>query len=70
MFEGYNVIFITAEGFSGYVIDEERTPMLYKLKNEGFVFNHYYTRVVWQYFGWRVCESDRIVTYRRDRLYA
>lgn len=43
MFEGYNVIFITAEGFSKYVIDEERTPTLYRLKNEGFVFNHYYT---------------------------
>lgn len=43
MFEGYNVIFVTAEGFSGYVIDEERTPTLYRLKQEGFVFNHYYT---------------------------
>lgn len=43
MFAGYNVIFITAEGFSKYVIDEERTPTLYRLKNEGFVFNHYYT---------------------------
>lgn len=52
MFEGYNVIFITAEGFSGYVIDEERTPMLYKLKNEGFVFNHYYTP------GWYGSTSD------------
>lgn len=43
MFEGYNVIFITAEGFSKYVIDETRTPTLYRLKNEGFVFHHYYT---------------------------
>lgn len=43
MFEGYNVIFITAEGFSKYVIDEERTPTLYRLKHEGFVFEHYYT---------------------------
>lgn len=52
MFEGYNVIFITAEGFSGYVIDEERTPTLYKLKNEGFVFNNYYTP------GWYASTSD------------
>ena len=43
MFEGYNVIFITAEGFSGYMIDEELTPTMYKLANEGFVFNNFYT---------------------------
>lgn len=52
MFEGYNVIFITAEGFSSYVIDEERTPTLYRLKQEGFVFNHYYTP------GWYASTSD------------
>lgn len=43
MFEDYNVIFVTAEGFSRFVIDEERTPTLYRLKNDGFIFNHYYT---------------------------
>ncbi len=43
MFKGYNVIFITAEGFSGYMIDEELTPTLYKLTHEGFVFNNFYT---------------------------
>ena len=43
MFEGYNVIFITAEGFSGYVIDPELTPTLYKLSTEGFVFNNFYS---------------------------
>ncbi len=43
MFEGYNVIFITAEGFSGYMIDPEVTPTLYKLANEGFVFRNFYT---------------------------
>lgn len=52
MFEGYNVIFVTAEGFSRFVIDEERTPTLYKLKNEGFVFNNYYTP------GWYASTSD------------
>ncbi len=31
------------EGFSGYAIDPELTPTLYKLANEGFVFNNYYT---------------------------
>lgn len=43
MFEGYNVIFITAEGFSGYMIDPELTPTLYKLANEGFVFENFYS---------------------------
>lgn len=43
MFEGYNVIFITAEGFSGYMIDPELTPTLYKLTHEGFVFENFYS---------------------------
>ena len=43
MFEGYNLIFIVAEGFSGYVIDPELTPTLYQLSQEGFVFNNYYS---------------------------
>ena len=43
MFEGYNVIFLTAEGFSGYVIDPELTPTLYKLSHEGFVFSNFYS---------------------------
>ena len=43
MFKGYNVIFLTLEGFSGYAIDPELTPTLYKLTHEGFVFNNFYT---------------------------
>ncbi|OUP86514.1 hypothetical protein B5F07_00545 [Lachnoclostridium sp. An169] len=43
MFEGYNVIFITAEGFSGYMIDPEITPTLYRLSHEGFVFENFYS---------------------------
>ena len=42
IFEGYNLIFLTAEGFSTYAIDPELTPTLYKLANSGFVFNNYY----------------------------
>ncbi len=41
-FEGKNLILITAEAFSPYVISEELTPTLYKLTNNGFVFNNYY----------------------------
>ncbi len=43
MFEGYNLIFVVAEGFSGYVIDRQRTPMLYEMSHKGFYFNNYYT---------------------------
>lgn len=43
MFAGYNVIQLVLEGFSGYAIDPELTPTLYKLANEGFVFPNYYT---------------------------
>ena len=43
MFKGYNVIQLVIEGFSGYAIDPELTPTLYKLANEGFMFNNYYT---------------------------
>lgn len=42
MFEGYNLIFMTAEGFWKYAVDETHTPTLYKMANEGFVFNNFY----------------------------
>lgn len=42
MFEGYNLIFLTAEAFCPLAVDEELTPTLYKLVNEGFVFNNFY----------------------------
>lgn len=43
MFKGYNVIQLVIEGFSGYAIDPQLTPTLYKLSHEGFVFSNYYT---------------------------
>lgn len=42
VFEGYNLITICAESFSPYLIDPLRTPTLYRLANEGFVFNNFY----------------------------
>ncbi|NLP33886.1 MAG: LTA synthase family protein [Clostridiales bacterium] len=47
MFEGYNLIMITAEGFSPYAVHKDLTPTLYKLTHEGFVFNNFYT-ALWQ----------------------
>ena len=52
MFEGYNLIMITAEGFSPYVIDETLTPTLYKMATQGFVFENFYTPI------WGVSTSD------------
>lgn len=42
-FKGKNLIFLTLEGFSYKLIDAELTPTLYKMANEGFVFENFYT---------------------------
>ena len=42
MFEGYNLIMITAEGFAPYAMVDGLTPTLKKLATEGFVFENYY----------------------------
>ena len=52
MFEGYNLIYLTAEGFSTYAVHPELTPALYKLVNSGFVFNNYYVPL------WQTSTSD------------
>ena len=45
IFEGKNVIFITAEAFSDEVISKELTPTLYRLATKGINFNNYYQPV-------------------------
>lgn len=52
MFEGYNFIFLTAEGFSPWAVDKDITPTLYRLTHEGFVFNNFYTPI------WYTSTSD------------
>lgn len=52
MFEGYNLIYLTAEGFSPYAVDEELTPTLYRLIHSGFVFDEYYVPL------WHTSTSD------------
>lgn len=47
MFEGYNLIYLTAEGFSPWAVDEEITPTLYKLTHSGFVFENFYNPIWW-----------------------
>lgn len=52
MFEGYNLIYLTAEGFSTAAIDENLTPTLYKLTHSGFVAKDYYVPL------WQTSTSD------------
>lgn len=47
MFEGYNLIMLTAEGYSQWAVNEEITPTLYKMAHEGFYFENYYTPLWW-----------------------
>ena len=42
LFEGKNLILITAEAFTAEVIDPELTPTLYRLATEGIQFTDYY----------------------------
>lgn len=52
MFKDYNLIFLTAEGFSTYAIREDLTPTLSKMVNSSFVFNNYYVPL------WQTSTSD------------
>lgn len=52
IFKDYNIIFITAESFSQYAIDKDLTPTLYKMYNEGFQFENYYSP------AWGVSTTD------------
>ena len=45
MFKGYNLIYLTAEGFSTYAVREDLTPTLYKMLNSSFIFNNYYSQI-------------------------
>ena len=51
-YKGYNLITITAEGFSPYAIREDLTPTLYKLYNEGYQFTNFFTPL------WELSTSD------------
>jgi len=51
-FEGYNLIFITAESYAPYAVDEEITPTLYKMMHEGYDFTDFYVPL------WDVSSSD------------
>lgn len=45
IYEGYNLIYLTAEGFSPYAVNKELTPTLYKLVHEGYEFTNFYNPI-------------------------
>ena len=47
-FAGKNLIFLTAEGFWRYAVDETLTPTLWKLAHQGFVFENFYNPLWWK----------------------
>ena len=51
-YQGYNLILITAEGFSHLAVREDVTPTLYKMMQEGYKFTNFYTPL------WGVSTSD------------
>ena len=52
IYEGYNLILITAEAFSRFSADKDVTPTLYKMLNEGYRFTNFYNPI------WGVSTSD------------
>ena len=52
MFEGYNLIYLTAEAFTPYAVSEELTPTLFKMLHGGVVVEDYY--IPW----WATSTSD------------
>ncbi len=51
-YEGYNLIFITAESFSPYAVNKDLTPTLYKMVHKGYNFTNFYNPI------WGVSTSD------------
>jgi len=51
-YQGYNLILITAEGFSHLAVREDITPTLYRMVQEGYKFTNFYTPL------WEVSTSD------------
>jgi lipoteichoic acid synthase len=52
LFQGYNLIFLTAEAYSHYAVDPVLTPTLYKMATKGYYFENFYNPV------WGVSTSD------------
>lgn len=45
IFQGKNLIFITAESYADFAVSKKYTPTLYKLQQEGFQFTNFYNPI-------------------------
>lgn len=60
-FEGKNLILFMAESFNEIAVDKDRTPTLYKLINNGFVFKDFYTPTISSTIGGEFQELTGLV---------
>ena len=51
LYKGKNLILFMAESFNSFIIDKKLTPTLYKLTNESFVFENFYSPVILSTIG-------------------
>ncbi len=51
-YKGYNLVILTAEGYSSYAVNKDVTPTLYKMQEEGVKFTNFYNPL------WGVSTSD------------
>ncbi len=76
MFKGKNLIFILAESFNEIAIDENLTPTLYRLSNNGFKFNNFYSPSFFSTTGGEflattglIPTSSTLERYRKNRVF-
>ena len=60
-FKDKNLILFMAESFNEIAVDQKRTPTLYKLINNGFVFNNFYTPTISSTIGGEFQEITGLV---------
>lgn len=60
-FKNKNLIMFMAESFNEIAVDKDRTPTLYKLINNGFVFNNFYTPTISSTIGGEFQEITGLV---------
>jgi len=61
MFKGKNLILVMAESFNEIAVREDVTPTLYKLVNNGFVFDNFYTPTISSTIGGEFQELTGLV---------
>jgi len=63
MFKDKNLILIMAESFNSIAVSKELTPTLYKLTNEGFVFENFYSPIILSTIGGEFQEITGLIPH-------